>query len=253
MVLRPARTAEAVQLPGQGRSQVQLGNEGTEVALRLDRTAEAVQLPDKGVPKCNLGTRGREPVGPTTAACRGDSMTTRSCVAGVGQPWVFPAAGNGRSRQNNAGPGLRYSPYRQISNSCLYSGLPLVSVRFMTLGEKLKSIRRDCGLSQEAIGAQGFISTPGWIKLENSQRSPSEKLLHKLVGWLVEDKYIRASASKGLVEELLTLKYLASSSKFVRDLAHGHAKQLPNGAALLAATPSSQKPKLGRPRLAIAR
>ena len=123
----------------------------------------------------------------------------------------------------------------------------------MTLGEKLKMIRRDCGLSQEAIGAQGFVSTPGWIKLENSQRSPSEKLLEKLVNWLVTDRYIRAATAKTLKEELLTLKYLGSNSKFVRELANGHAKRLPNGEALLAQTPGGQKPKRGRPKLATTR
>ncbi len=123
----------------------------------------------------------------------------------------------------------------------------------MTLGEKLKSIRNECGLSQEAIGAQGFVSTPGWIKIENAQRSPSEKLLTKLVGWLVSDKHVRATAAKGLMEELLTLKYLGSNSKFVRELAHGHAQRLPNGEALLVPTPKGQKPKRGRPRLAMAK
>ncbi len=122
----------------------------------------------------------------------------------------------------------------------------------MTLGEKLKMIRRDCGLSQEAVGAQGFISAPGWIKLENAQRSPSEKLLEKLVNWLVADKYVRASGAKLLKEELLTLKYLSSNSKFVRELAHRHAQLMPSGGTLLMATPA-QKPKRGRPRLAVAR
>ena len=123
----------------------------------------------------------------------------------------------------------------------------------MTLGEKLKTIRRDCGLSQEAIGAQGFVSTPGWIKLENSQRSPSEKLIESLVGWLVKDKYIRASASKGLKEELLTLKYLGSQSHFVRELARTHARGLSQGEVLLAPSAHGGKPKRGRPKLAMSR
>ena len=123
----------------------------------------------------------------------------------------------------------------------------------MTLGEKLKSIRRDCGLSQEAIGAQGFVSTPGWIKLENSQRSPSEKLIESLVGWLVEDKYIRASAAKGLKEELLTLKYLGSQSKFVQELAKTHARGMTRGDLLLAPSNSNEKPKRGRPKLVATR
>lgn len=123
----------------------------------------------------------------------------------------------------------------------------------MTLGEKLKAIRRDCGLSQEAIGAQGFVSTPGWIKLENSQRSPSEKLIESLVGWLVTDKYIRSSAAKGLKEELLTLKYLGSQSPFVRELAKTHARGLAHGEALLAPSSPAEKPRRGRPKRVAAR
>ena len=118
----------------------------------------------------------------------------------------------------------------------------------MTLGDKLKSIRRESGLSQEAIGAQGFVSAPGWIKLENGQRSPSEKLLEKLVAWLVQDKHVRSNTAKGLREELLTLKYLGSHSTFVRSLAQSHAKGLPTGEALLAPS-TAGKPKRGRPLL----
>ena len=46
----------------------------------------------------------------------------------------------------------------------------------MTLGDRLKKLRKELGLSQEALGAQGFVSTPGWIKIENGQRQASEKL-----------------------------------------------------------------------------
>lgn len=119
----------------------------------------------------------------------------------------------------------------------------------MTLGEKLKTIRRDCGLSQEAIGAQGFVSAPGWIKLENAQRSPSEKLIRNLVGWLVQDKHVRSSNAKRLTEELLTLKYLGSPSRFVRELATAHAKKMPGAEALLAPSPAGVKPKRGRPKM----
>ena len=118
----------------------------------------------------------------------------------------------------------------------------------MTLGEKLKTIRRECGLSQEAVGAQGFVSTPGWIKVENGQRSPSEKLIEKLVGWLVSDKHVKSSKSKALKEELLTLKYLGSNSLFMRELAKDHAKGLPTGDVLLAPT-TGPKPKRGRPKM----
>ncbi len=122
----------------------------------------------------------------------------------------------------------------------------------MTLGEKLKSIRRESGLSQEAFGAQGFVSAPGWIKLENGQRSPSEKLIDELVAWLVQDKHVRSNAAKGLKEELLTLKYLGGTSSFLRGLAQTHAKTLPTGDALLAPS-TSGPPKRGRPKLSTTR
>ena len=120
----------------------------------------------------------------------------------------------------------------------------------MTLGERLKSLRRELGLSQEALGAQGFVSTPGWIKIENGQRQASEKLIEKLSKWLVEDKYMRAGAATALKEELLTLKYLGSRSKFVQDMAKSHAKKLPAATTLLAAEEPGAyktKPRRGRP------
>jgi transcriptional regulator with XRE-family HTH domain len=123
----------------------------------------------------------------------------------------------------------------------------------MTLGDRLKALRRELGLSQEALGAQGFVSTPGWIKIENGQRQASEKLIDKLTRWLVEDRYMRAGAATALREELLTLKYLGSRSLFVREMAKAHAKRLPDdGAVLLAAEEPGrykEKPKRGRPRL----
>ena len=61
---------------------------------------------------------------------------------------------------------------------------------------------------------------------------------------------MRATAAKGLREDLLVLKYLGSNSKFLREMAHGHAKRMPNGDGLLAPTPVDRKPKRGRPRLA---
>ena len=120
----------------------------------------------------------------------------------------------------------------------------------MTLGERLKSLRKEIGLSQEALGAQGFVSTPGWIKIENGQRQASEKLIEKLSKWLVEDKYMRANAASTLREELLTLKYLGSRSKFVQDMARTHAKKLPAATTLLAAEEPGAykaKPRRGRP------
>ena len=69
----------------------------------------------------------------------------------------------------------------------------------MTLGDRLKTLRRELGLSQEALGAQGFVSTPGWIKIENGQRQASEKLHRKdWCKWLVGDKYMKADAAATL-------------------------------------------------------
>ncbi len=120
----------------------------------------------------------------------------------------------------------------------------------MTLGERLKNLRREIGLSQEAFGAQGLISAPGWIKIENGQRHASEKLIERIAKWLVEEKYMRSGAVNELKEELLTLKYLGSRSPFVREMARTHAKKLPSSATLLAAEEPGAykaKPKRGRP------
>ena len=116
----------------------------------------------------------------------------------------------------------------------------------MTFAERVKTLRKELGLSQEAFGAQGFVSTPGWIKIENGQRQASEKLIDELTRWLVEQKHVRPAASKALREELLTLKYLGSNAPFVRELAQEHARGLPNAAELLASSPKV-KPQRGRP------
>ncbi len=122
----------------------------------------------------------------------------------------------------------------------------------MTFGDRLKTLRRELGLSQEALGAQGFVSAPGWIKIENGQRQASEKLIEKLVKWLVTDKYMKNGPAVTLKEELLTLKYLGARSVFVREMAKKHAKTMPNATALLAAEEPGAyktKPKRGRPKL----
>ena len=111
----------------------------------------------------------------------------------------------------------------------------------MTLGERLKTLRRELGLSQEALGAQGFVSAPGWIKIENGQRQASEKLVESLARWLVTDKHLRVGAANTLKEELLTLKYLGSRSPFLREMAKAHAKTLTNSAALLASSKPARK------------
>jgi transcriptional regulator with XRE-family HTH domain len=117
----------------------------------------------------------------------------------------------------------------------------------MNFGERVKTLRKEIGLSQEAIGSQGFVSTPGWIKVENGQRRASEKLIDKLVKWLVDERHVKAIAGKALREELLTLKYLASNAPFLRTLAQEYAKTLPGGTALLVTSPKV-KARRGRPR-----
>ena len=114
----------------------------------------------------------------------------------------------------------------------------------MNFGERVKSLRRELGLSQETFGTRGFVSTPGWIKIENGQRQASEKLIERLTRWLVDDKYMRSGAAGTLKEELLTLKYLGSRSPFVREMAKTHARKLPSSAVLLAAAkPAARKTK----------
>ena len=119
----------------------------------------------------------------------------------------------------------------------------------MTLGDRLKNLRCDLGLSQDALGSQGFVSTPGWIKIENGQRQASEKLLENMLRWLVAQKHVKSNASAALREELLTLRYMGSSSTFVRSMAKAHASTLPTGDLLLKEEPAGYraKPKRGRP------
>ncbi len=123
--------------------------------------------------------------------------------------------------------------------------------RFVTFGERVKTLRHELGLSQDAVGTQGFVSTPGWIKIENGQRQASEKLIERFTRWLVEGKHLRAGAAGTLKTELLTLKYMGSSSKFVQAMARTHAAHLP-GDGLLTAAPlkpprTKGKGKKGRP------
>ncbi len=93
------------------------------------------------------------------------------------------------------------------------------------------------------------MSAPGWIKIENGQRQASEKLIDNMLRWLVSQKYVKSNASAALREELLTLKYMGSSSPFVRSLAKAHAAKLPTGDLILKEEPAGYraKPKRGRP------
>jgi len=95
--------------------------------------------------------------------------------------------------------------------------LGMVSIKLVN--KRLREVRLFLGLSQEAIGAQGFVSTPGWVKIENGTRQPSDALLEKLVNWLEKDRYIRAVENRSLLDELLCLKYMNHLSPFMRRLA----------------------------------
>ena len=50
----------------------------------------------------------------------------------------------------------------------------------LTLGKKVKLLRRVARLSQAAIGAQGFVSAPGWIKIEKASASLPRNCLKSL-------------------------------------------------------------------------
>ena len=91
---------------------------------------------------------------------------------------------------------------------------------------RLHDLRRAAGLSQEALGSQGFISAPGWIKVENGQRKPSEKLLAAFVDFLVGEEVIRASQKDDLLKELCVLKYVHHRSGFLRQMARDYQKAL---------------------------
>lgn len=102
----------------------------------------------------------------------------------------------------------------------------------MTLKERLKKLRGDVGLSQKAIGSQGFVSVPGWVKIEGGQRQPSDILILRLVSWLLRREYVTVTSAGRLLEELLTLKHINNRSAFVRRLARDHAEELFGGTAI---------------------
>ncbi len=104
----------------------------------------------------------------------------------------------------------------------------------------MKTLRKKLLLSQEAVGAQGFVSTPGWIKIENNQRLPSDQLVTKFVKWLVQDRYLPNGDQERLREELLTLKYLNHRSEFVRGLAKHHFETTDAGKSVEIEAPSGE-------------
>ena len=121
----------------------------------------------------------------------------------------------------------------------------------MKLAVRLKTLRRKIGISQEAVGAQGFVTAAGWIKIENGRRQASEKIIRRLVHWLVDENYVPLDEADALLEELLTLRYLGSRSCFVREMAMDHAAKLPNGTTLIANSSFDSpmvRERRGRPR-----
>ncbi len=90
------------------------------------------------------------------------------------------------------------------------------------------------GISQEALGAQGFVSASGWAKIENGTRQPSDELLQKLAEWMEKDGYLKSSEKTRLLDELLSLKYMKHLSPFVRRLAENFHR------SLTAAAPASE-------------
>ena len=75
-----------------------------------------------------------------------------------------------------------------------------------TITARMKELRLAAKLSQEAIGSQGIISMPGWIKIENGQRNPSEKMLERFVALMVAEGVIHANQAAALLDELAALK-----------------------------------------------
>ena len=105
----------------------------------------------------------------------------------------------------------------------------------MNLADRLKALRQDIGISLEAMGAQGFVSTHFWIKMERGLRSPSEDLIMQLVSWLLKDGYLSVNTAQQLLDELLILKYLGSRSPFIRKMAVNYADRVAAGTTLLVA------------------
>lgn len=106
------------------------------------------------------------------------------------------------------------------------------------LSKRLRNLRLSLGLSQEAMGMQGFVSTPGWVKIENGTRHPSDELLKKIVDWLVKDGYLQTSEKDSTLDEFLTLKYMSHLSPFVRKLAREYSGSKDGGHRKAAENPA---------------
>ena len=96
-----------------------------------------------------------------------------------------------------------------------------------TITARMKELRLAAKLTQEAIGAQGVISMPGWIKIENGQRNPSEKMLEKFVALMAAEGVIHANQAAALLDELAALKYSQHRSDFLRRITRERLKTIP--------------------------
>ena len=96
-----------------------------------------------------------------------------------------------------------------------------------TITARMKELRLAAKLTQEAIGAQGIISMPGWIKIENGQRNPSEKMLERFVALMVAEGVIHANQEAALLDELATLKFSHHRSDFLRRITRDRLKTIP--------------------------
>lgn len=92
---------------------------------------------------------------------------------------------------------------------------------------RMKELRLAAKLTQEAIGAQGIISMPGWIKIENGQRNPSEKMLERFVALMVAEGVIHANQEAALLDELATLKFSHHRSDFLRRITRERLQTIP--------------------------
>lgn len=109
----------------------------------------------------------------------------------------------------------------------------------MKLTHRLKQLRTQAGLSQLQVGASGVVSIPGYIKIENGQRTASEKMLGKLAVFLhcpnppkretAKAKEARLMVAGVLHQELLLLKLLNDKSHFTRKVAGVYAQSVGHG------------------------
>ena len=119
----------------------------------------------------------------------------------------------------------------------------------MQLGTYLKKLRHSAGLSQEAVGAQGFVSTAGYIKVENGQRTPSSKLIVSLAVFFDRETHkqkmtesARAAQVKVLSLNMHVLKLLGDKSPLVQQIAREFAQdRLANAAELLSSAEGEKR------------